>query len=443
MPSCGEALSIAAGQRRLGLQESTTVQKAHATVSGAPHGTSSSRAFDRWLRYPAGFSEHALAAAFAALADVGQSGVVVDPFCGVGTVGTKARTMGLGFIGIEAHPWIAKIASLKFSSPGAAESLRDAALQVTSDLEPSDIKKEHELVRRSFAPEVLGLLVSLRERIRESDDMWRDYLELALLSNLRTHAAVKVGWPYQLPSQPRKPRSTDPVKMLLRRVSMMVEDLAGSQADGVSAVVVCGDSRDATSWSVANPVDAVGVISSPPYLNNFDYADATRLELYFSGAVSSWKELCDDVRSGMVTATTQQTSVHCAEEALESLSSWPTVHTQVRRLIHGLERERRRRPRGKEYSRVVAPYFDDLGRVLAHLAANLPKGISLAFVVGDSAPYGIYIDTPNILLALGAETGLVPITAKRLRSRGLRWRTNGSRHQVPLSEQLVTFRVAS
>ncbi len=409
-------------------------------VSGAAHGASRHRPFDRWLRYPAGFSEQALQASFAVLDDVRAPGLVVDPFCGVGTVGTAARSRGLGFVGIEAHPWIAHAAALKFVAPGPVEGLLAAATSVTADLQPSDISDEHELVHRAFAPDILALLVALRERIRCSTDPWRDHLELALLSNLRTHAGVKVGWPYQLPDCPRVPQSSDPIGQLLRRVTMMASDLAAYAGEAPAATIVRGDSRAVSSWQEADTDEAVGAISSPPYLNNFDYADATRLELYFSGAVSTWKELCTDVRAGMIVATTQQSSVANAEQALDDLARWQGVQVHIKRIIDLLERERIRRGRGKEYSRVIAPYFNGLGQVVEHLAERLPKGAPVAFVVGDSAPYGVYIDTPSIVMTVGAEAGLTPLGAQSLRSRGMKWRTNGTRHQVPLSEKLIQFR---
>lgn len=412
------------------------------TAINNPHGVSAHSPFDRWLRYPAGLSRAALAAAFDVLDAPRRVGHVIDPFCGVATAGTFGRALGYGFVGIEAHPWIAHAAALKFHAPGPVADLRAATTAITTDLMPASIEGEHDLVRRAFHPETLGTLVAIRERIRESGDPWKHHLELALLSNVRAHAAIKVGWPYQLPNKPREPRSTDPVRFLLRRVAMMAEDLARWPDDAPMATVVHGDSREAATWAALDLSRSVGAISSPPYLNNFDYADATRLELYFSGAVSSWNELCLQVRSDMVVATTQQSSVGEAADALDQLARWPGVHAHIRRLSIELERERQRRPRGKEYSRVIAPYFAGVGGVLENLASALPAGAPVALVVGDSAPYGVFIDTPSILLAVGAEAGLTPVGTHVLRSRGMKWRTNGSRHQVPLSEQLVEFRVA-
>ena len=413
----------------------TTVS--HGTLNGA----SAHRPFDRWLRYPAGLSGAALDATFEQIGRMRRGGAIIDPFCGVGTVGTAARTHELGFIGIEAHPWIAQVARLKFETPDEPATLRSDAEELVRDLGPSDTHDEHELIRRAFAPEMLGLLVTLRERIRNSKSVWREHLDLALLANLRSHAAVKVGWPYQLPRQPREPRSNDPAALFIRRTGLMAEDLERSDASHSAAQVIHGDSRDPLTWAAADLSVARAAISSPPYLNNFDYADATRLELYFARTVSSWKELVTHVRSGMLVATTQQTTIETARHADEQLAAWPGVHAHVRRIIGSLECERLRRGRGKEYSRVAGPYFAGIGQVLENLAFALPSNAPIALVVGDSAPYGIFIDTPAILLAIGAEVGLIPVGSSVLRTRGSKWRTNGSRHQVPLTEKLVEFRV--
>jgi len=37
-------------------------------------------------------------------------------------------------------------------------------------------------------------------------------------------------------------------------------------------------------------------ITSPPYANNYDYADATRLEMTFWGDINGWADLQDNVR---------------------------------------------------------------------------------------------------------------------------------------------------
>jgi hypothetical protein len=109
-------------------------------------------------------------------------------------------------------------------------------------------------------------------------------------------------------------------------------------------------------------------------------------------------------------------------------------------LVRALATERRRRGRGKEYDRVLAPYFLGLARVLSCMHGHLEPGAGCAWIIGDSAPYGVHVDTPALLAALAEELGYDAGTDVALRDRGQRWRTNGTRHQVALTERLVTFR---
>lgn len=50
------------------------------------------------------------------------------------------------------------------------------------------------------------------------------------------------------------------------------------------------------------------VITSLPYANNFDYADATRLELSVLGEINSWGELQTKIRPGLVRSCSQMVS---------------------------------------------------------------------------------------------------------------------------------------
>lgn len=61
---------------------------------------------------------------------------------------------------------------------------------------------------------------------------------------------------------------------------------------------------DVSSFISNESVDHV--FTSPPYLNNFDYSDRTRLELYFWGLAKNWKDITDRVRSKLMTSATTQ-----------------------------------------------------------------------------------------------------------------------------------------
>ncbi|MFD7460268.1 MULTISPECIES: hypothetical protein [unclassified Streptomyces] len=201
-----------------------------------------------------------------------------------------------------------------------------------------------------------------------------------------------------------------------------------------------GDSRDDANWAEVGKGMAHGCVTSPPYLNNFDYADATRLELYFWGDVTSWSEMCSEVRSDMLTATTQQSSVGSARDARILLQDYGEVGVQISEIADQLQKERGNRPRGKEYDRVIPDYFVAIAQILRNLASVLSSGAPAVLLVGDSAPYGVYVDTPGLIAKLGAEQGFVLEQDVILRHRGQRWAGNTTRHDVQLSERFVLLR---
>ena len=407
----------------------------------ASNGLSSRNPFDRWYRYPAGFSPSALDLALSRVHIPDRGGVLIDPFAGTASVGTAATARGATFLGLEAHPEIAELADLKFQRRTTLSSIVDAATEVVQSSVPGSPETEHDLVTRCFDPVTLSQLAGIRQAIiAQKTNPWATHLKWALLATLRDVASVKVGWPYQRPALTRSAPHRDPKKRFMQRVRWMEEDLDDAPP-ALGSAVIAGDSREAGPWhKVAGTQTADACISSPPYLNNFDYADATRIELYFWGAANSWRTMCNTVRSGMIVATTQQTRRAVAVAAEEQLAIYPTFHRDICRLIKRLELERRERGRGKEYDRVVAPYFLGLASVLSNLFDFLRPGALCALIIGDSAPYGVYIDTPALIGALAVDLGFELIGDSKVRSRGHRWRSNGVRRPVDLAERLIVLK---
>ncbi len=408
---------------------------------GAVYGTSRQHAFARWFRYPAGFSPEALQIAVEA-ADVRSGHRVIDPFCGSATIAFALPVNVAQVVGIEAHPLIAQLGALKLRPPpGHPDGLRRAARRFAADPVAGEADGETELLRRCFDAQTLDALVGLRDRLAaEPRSRWAAHLRWALLGTLRDVANVKVGWPYQRPGQSRRAPFDDPAARLVARADRIADDLeTGPQPP--RGRIIRGDARTPAAWrrsAYEGVFDAC--VTSPPYLNNYDYADATRIELFFLGRVTTWAQMCSTVRAGMVVATTQQSRRRAAQRALASLErAHPEVHARTMPILEALVTERRRRERGKEYDQVLPTYLADIARVLARLHQHSRPGARSAWVIGDSAPYGVHVDTPALVRDLAVSTGFGDASIEHVRSRGLRWRTNGTRHQVPLVEQLLIF----
>jgi hypothetical protein len=142
----------------------------------------------------------------------------------------------------------------------------------------------------------------------------------------------------------------------------------------------------------------------------------------------------------MLTATTQQTTVGAMQQALVGLQRFGSTGVRIVNLTDKLKAERRARPRGKEYERVVPDYFVGMAQVLVNLADALRPEAPCVWLIGDSAPYGVYIDTPELIGELAEQLGFRVEADILLRHRGQRWATAANRHRVQLSERLLLFR---
>ena len=175
------------------------------------------------------------------------------------------------------------------------------------------------------------------------------------------------------------------------------------------------------------------VITSPPYPNNYDYADATRLEMTFWEEISSWGDLQPAVRRFLIRSCSQ----HSAAEKLklEELLADPylrPIRDEISDVCHQLDEVRMTKGGRKTYHTMVAAYFSDLARVWEALNACTTKDAQICFVIGDSAPYGIYVAVDDWLGELAVAAGFEKYSFEKLRDRNIKWKNR--KHRVPLKE---------
>ena len=81
---------------------------------------------------------------------------------------------------------------------------------------------------------------------------------------------------------------------------------------------------------------------------------------------------------------------------------------------------------------MVAAYFADMFRVWISLRRVCSEGAKVCFVVGDSAPYGVYIPVDEWLGELAVSAGFGSYRFEKIRDRNVKWKNR--KHRVPLKE---------
>ena len=387
----------------------------------------------RWFRFPAGFSGEWVQKVLATHARPDLN--VLDPFAGTATTLVAAQQVGVQSIGLEPHPFLSRVAKAKLYWTTDPQELGRADQHVLSETRPLRTVPIAPLLRECYPATTLAELFGFRETIRQFDssDGTRALLWLGLMAILRKCSPVGTAqWQYILPNR-RKSAVAHPKAALRDQLGRMVEDMRICQRGGAPgrAVLYAEDARGSESLP-ANWADLV--VTSPPYPNNYDYADAVRLELTFLGEISEWGDLSSRIRPFLIRSCSQ----HVGSGSFEALLDSPTlavIHDELQVAYSKLSAERDRHGGRKTYHSMVVAYFHDLAGVWRELRRACRSGSRVCFVVGDSAPYGIHLPVEQWLGELAVSLGFRDWKFEKLRDRNTKWLNR--KHRIPLKEGLL------
>ena len=392
----------------------------------------------RWFRYSAGFAAQWVEQVLSEW-KIREGHIVLDPFAGSGTVPIVCDTLGVESIGFEAHPIVARICKAKLMWTTPPERVADFAAQVLKNarIHKSKTADYPPLIQRSFDEDALAVLDSLKsswsslqDKSPESELVW-----LALTAILRpTSKAGTAQWQYILPKKTKK-RVLQPLFAFQQQIEVMKSDIRWMQtrAKKSFARIIAGDARTLAD-STALRVDAV--ITSPPYANNYDYADALRFEMTFWGDVSGWGDIHDTVRKYLIVSSSQHSSRERLKvDALLETDAVKPIRDELGQIVQRLATVRESHGGKKHYHTMVAAYCRDISLVLRQLRRVCKTGSRMCWVIGDSAPYGVYCPIEEWIAELAMDAGFKGYHFDKLRDRNIKWKNR--KHRVPLKEGLL------
>jgi tRNA G10 N-methylase Trm11 len=401
----------------------------------------------RWFKYPAGFS-YKFVEVMIEDYKLGDSSLLLDPFAGSGTTLVTAKHQGVPSVGIEAHPFVFWVAQTKCFWEYDTERLRQTLQRLLSrlhrrpSLEKGALDEFPALVHKCYSEANLRTLKFIRDTIDQMEcaDEERAFFRLALTDTLRSASKAGTGWPYIAPSKYQAKNEQPALDVFSQTVQMMFRDLLSVLTSRRGQAQVQLYQMDARQ---PYPIEAESVdvaVTSPPYLNNYDYADRTRLETYFFGWAKSWRDITEQVRDRLIiSATTQIRRTTFADAPVSSgiCELDARLYAELSDKVSQLKARRLSKGGKKSYDLMVAGYFNDMLLVIQQVYRVLKPGAAFALVLGDSAPYSVYIPTEEYLGRLGRAVGFSQYTTQALRERGGKWANNPQRHKVALKEGIL------
>lgn len=391
----------------------------------------------RWFRYSAGFSADWVKSEINRFEEETEKKArVLDPFVGSGTTSFAACSLGRESYGFDGHPFVARIAKAKNLWHIDENDFQEACDTVIAKAKRSKkISTRHDesnLLGKCYDIDALTNLDRLRfayESLVDDDPVW-ELVRLNITSILR--ACSKAGtaqWQYVLPKK-SKSKVIDAYDAFSGKAKLMAEDM------GFAKCSKWKNLANISEQDVREKIDAKKcnlLITSPPYPNNYDYADATRLEMMFWGEIAGWGDLKTAIRPTIMRSCSQHSAGDkiILDEILEEPLLKPIIK-ELTVVTRELEKVRLTKGGKKTYHTMVAAYFLDLAKIWQNSRKVMSKGSRICFVIGDSAPYGVHVAAERWLGELALASGFDSFEFEKLRDRNIKWKNRT--HTVPLHE---------
>jgi hypothetical protein len=393
----------------------------------------------RWFRFKEGYSGDLLSTLLNLYFKDRRELHLLDPFCGMGTTILSAQTnkdRRINSLGIEYNPFIRFAASTKLSWPTIESQTLLGLAKKVIDADPAASSRIPRLSGfvsgRCMSRHMARRLIGIRDAIRQDGDSAN---HRALLLGLaacveQLSRTRKDGRALRLVDRERQ--TAAPVVM--EKWHQIAADVRATQ-DSCPTVnptqVVPGDGRTFSAPKI-EPGSIDLVLTSPPYLNNIDYSEVYKLELWIMDYVRDADSFLQ-LRKG--TLRSHPTSELSSQESQFLRTAMSTkLNASFDPILTKLDTvdEKWRR-------KLFIAYFSDIRSSLEQQHLALRDGGFAFIIVGNSLHGGQYapyvIATDLLICELARSVGFV--VEKLSVARPLRRRLSGNHF---LRESMIALR---
>jgi DNA modification methylase len=356
----------------------------------------------RWYYYKEGFSPSLVESAIDTLG-LTSSDIIIDPFNGSGTVTLTAAMKGIKSYGFEVNPFTAFIANTKVKSVDIStfdavcqDVLTGAKRQKKSPLLTfSTFSEDSNRSKWLFNTDVLNSFEGGISMLKNVDnENIKDILKLSLVGSTMDNSNARRDGKclrYKNNWDELDLGKESFVRALEKRLQAIREDLL-SEAELISPNIICGDSRSIIEKDLTDKFSLC--ITSPPYLNTFDYTDIYRPELFLGQFINSMSELYN-LRLNTVRSHVQ------AKWNKPTQKNFGTLYdVAIREIL-----SRKDHLMHKNIPIMIQAYFEDMQRILNTLRNKARNNAELWLVVSTSAYAGIEIPVDMIIAEIGNKSG--------------------------------------
>lgn len=397
----------------------------------------------RWYPIKEGFSANFVGDSLRELEDLKRNTTLaIEPFSGSGTTPVECTRLGVSCYGLEVNPFLAFVGKTKLRQADP-EKLRAERVRVVRGLKKTEIsplegistfcegrgKKKwlfNQIVLRSFA----GGWKAVGDCNHYSRAFFRLALLRAAMDNCNAYPDGKCLRYKRLKSFDCFNQETV-IARFEHYCRMIEEDLESTPFTRHQSRVECMDCRGLVGVEKNRRFDFC--VTSPPYLNSFDYSDVYRPELFLSGNVVNNDQLMR-IRLQTVRSHLQ------ANWKPPTKESYGVLYAKVIKELKARQNELW----STRIPEMVQAYFEDMEGLLIALASRANRNALLKIAVSTSAYGGVVVPVDLILAEIAEGVGWElkdVMVVRRLRSSAQNWKHEDRTSKVPaLRESVVILR---
>lgn len=369
---------------------------------------------------------------------------IFDPFCGCGTTLVSSQKLQIPAMGNEAQRFMYDVIRAKLNwrirPPEFEDYLVHIADFVQSNYKGFNYKEQtHPLLRTLYEKGSLTKLYLIRNSLSQLPQKYRLFFKLALSQTLHKVALHPIAIPYIVRSK-KLNNTTEAWGFFVKTAKQMLDDVTQQSDKKRTSKIFLHDSRLRNDM-IGNGECSI-CISSPPYLNNLDYGENSKVHTHFFEYTKDWRDITVKVRSQLVTSSTTYYSSSKVNIDTFKQSDFYLHNKAIAERLISIARtlERSCRERGKTFDLMMLLYFQDMFQVLREIRRAVKKSGKVYFVLGDSAPYGCYIPTTRLIGEMSRNVGFNHFRSYLLRNRGSKWKTLRFRHSLQLAENVLVLK---
>lgn len=400
-----------------------------------------------WYKFTAGFS-HKFVEEIIKLEGLSEkkSSEIFDPFAGCGTTLVSAQKERVRAVGNEGQSFMYDVIKAKLNWSLDQKVYNTFLDNIKDALDKKDIDdldgKSHPLLLTLYKRKTLKDLYLMRDEIWSiKEDKYKLFFQLALSQTLHKVSIHPIAIPYIVRTKLLK-NTKSAWEYFSSICNQMFKDVQALVSNETTSKIYKHDSRKANRFIDTDQCNAC--ITSPPYLNNLDYGEVSKVHTHFFEITDDWNDITEKVRKKLVTGAT----THYTESSFDlsdfrendfSLNNAGVLRRLIRK-SNQIKGAAQNRSGKKSYDILAFLYFEDMYKVLLEIRRVLSSNSKAYLILGDSAPYGVRIPTTELIGEIALNVGFKDYKIHRIRSRGTKWKSLTHRHSLELTENVLVLK---